>query len=128
MEWSAKALRALEIIVNELRVIEVDFPASYAAVLLFVATQEKFTKTFPTVSEVSDNLGLSRGTGSRIVLSMADRRLGKSRIGDDRPSGSRQSLGLLERFPDGTDLRMIRVRLTPKGKGLMNRLVRAADQ
>lgn len=127
-DWTAGGLRSLEIAINELRVIEADFPASYAAVLLYVAQQEKLKGVLPTITEVSDNLGLSRASGSRIILSMSDRRLGQSRAAEERPAGARQALGLLDRIPDAHDLRVMRVRLTPRGRGLVTRLLKAINQ
>lgn len=123
--YSAEAYRALEVIFNELRVIETDFPASYASVLLHVARAEASGAGHPSVSEIGDTLGLSRPTASRIVLSMSNRRLGRSKPGEERPDGARKSLGLFERLPDPVDLRVTRVRLTPKGKGLVTRLTAA---
>lgn len=117
-----KAILSLSRIINELRIIEPDFPASYAAVLLTVAKHIETHGEEPFVGEVADAVGIYRPSMSRIILSMSDRRLGQRRTGDAPAEGSRKALGLLTRTPDSKDLRMIRVGLTPKGRGLVNRL------
>lgn len=111
-----KAIRSLELMFSELRSIEADFPASYAAILVYVAKRTAAGGELPTLSEVADNVGIARPATSRAVLAMSDRRSRELR------EGSRKALGLLERMQDAQDYRMVRVRLTPKGAGLVNRL------
>jgi DNA-binding MarR family transcriptional regulator len=115
-------LKALGRIMNELRAIEPDFPASYGAVLIYVKKHHETHGEWPSIAEVADNTGMARPNMSRTVQTLGDRRLGKSRIGDERPANARKSLKLVERIHDDRDLRMIRVKLSPKGLALINRM------
>lgn len=117
-----RQLNQLSRIMNELRAIEPDFPASYAAVLLAVAKHIETHSQEPIIAEIADAVGIHKPSMSRIVLSLSDRRLGSSRIADDAEAASRKALGLLTRTPDERDLRMVRVGISQKGKGLLNRL------
>lgn len=117
-----KELRAIENVANELRAIEEDFPASYLAVLTYVAVHERVHKDWPNVADIAEAVGFHRSSVSRIVLTMSDRRKGKNKVGEARPAGGRKALGLLERVPDPVDLRMIRVQVTNKGTSLLRRL------
>jgi DNA-binding MarR family transcriptional regulator len=112
----ATAIRSLELLFSELRAIESDFPASYAATLVYVAKCAE-AGTNPTLSDIADNVGIARPAMSRAVLAMSERR-GRGEV----RAGTRKALGLLERLMDAQDYRMVRVRLTPKGKGLANRM------
>lgn len=117
------ALKKLGRIINELRVIEGELPASYAAVLIYVGRHITEHGEEPRLYEVADNVGIIRPSISRIILAMSERRLGGQRIGEERPAGARKALGLLKRIPDPTDLRMVKVGITPKGTGVLNRMV-----
>lgn len=120
-------LRTAGRIVNELRAVEADLPASYAAVLIYVARHRTEQGEDPNSADISDHTGIARPSMSRILRSMSDARMGKTRVGEERPSGSRQSLRLVEKLHDPVDLRMIRVRLTPKGLALLGRIGDALD-
>jgi DNA-binding MarR family transcriptional regulator len=124
---SANQLRTMGRIVNELRAIEMDLPASYAAVLIYTARHKAERGEDPNSADVSDHTGIARPSMSRILRSMSDARMGKTRVGEERPSGSRQSLKLLEKTHDPVDLRMIRLRLTPKGAALLRRIGDSLD-
>lgn len=115
-------LRALSRIIQEFRVIEPDLPASYAAILIFVAAHRERHGQDPSIKDISDGLGMVRPSVSRATLAMAGRRLGGSKVTEERPEGSRKALGLLERYADDIDLRMMRCTLSDKGRGLINRL------
>lgn len=115
-------LRALSRIIQEFRVIEPDLPASYAAILIFVASYRERRGQDPSIKDISYGLGMVRPSVSRATLAMAGRRLGGSKVTEERPEGSRKALGLLERYADDIDLRMMRCTLSDKGRGLINRL------
>lgn len=117
-----KTLRALQLVTSELRVVELDFPATYFATLIFVALHIEKRGENPSLSDIADGTGLSRPAMSRIVQSMGNRRMGRTQVHEERPANSRPSLGLLERLPDTFDLRVIRAGLTPKGKALLDRI------
>jgi DNA-binding MarR family transcriptional regulator len=115
-------LRAIENVANELRSIEADFPASYLAVLAYVALHERRHKEWPNIADIADAVGVHRPSMSRTILTMSDRRKGKNRVDEKRPAGARKALGLLKRVPDPVDLRMMRVHITEKGRSLLRRL------
>lgn len=115
-------LRAMGLVVNEFRAIEPDFPASYGAIIFYTARHHLERGEWPTITEIADNLGITRPTMSRAIQTLSDRRLGKTKVGEERPSGARKSLGLVERVPDAQDFRVTRVTLTAKGKGLIARV------
>ena len=117
-----RELRAIENVANELRSIEADFPASYLAVLAYVALHERKHKAWPNVADIAEAVGIHRPSMSRTILTMSDRRKGTNKVGEKRPSGARKALGLLERKPDPVDLRMVRVHITEKGRSLLRRL------
>lgn len=119
---SPASIRGLRRIMNELRAIEPDFPASYAAVLLFIAYHVETQGEEPNVADIANNTGIHSPSVSRILLTLSDRRLGRTSLGEKRPAGSRKALGLVSRTPDPVDLRMIRLSLTEKGKGLIARM------
>lgn len=119
---STSSIRSLRRIVNELRAIEPDFPASYAAVLLYIVLHIETRGEEPNVADIANNTGIHSPSVSRILLTLSDRRLGRSALGEKRPAGSRKALGLVSRNPDPVDLRMIRLSLTEKGKGLVSRM------
>jgi DNA-binding MarR family transcriptional regulator len=121
-DTSLQSLRSLELIFNDIRAIESNMPASYMAALVYVAQHERKHGQSPTPSDIADNLGMSRPTMSRIVRSLSNNRLGQNRVGEDRSKGGRKSLHLLERSNDAVDHRMVRVRLSQKGRGLIARL------
>jgi DNA-binding MarR family transcriptional regulator len=124
---STTQLRTLGRIVNELRAIEADLPVSYAAVLVYVARHKAEQGEDPNSADISDHTGIARPSMSRILRSMSNARIGKTRVGEERPKGSRQSLKLVEKLHDPVDLRMIRVRLTAKGEALLSRIGDALD-
>jgi DNA-binding MarR family transcriptional regulator len=105
-----------------MRAVEADLPASYMAVLLYVARHKIEQGADPISADVSAHTGISRPSMSRVIRSLSDQRIGASRVGEERPIGSRQSLKLLEKIDDPVDLRMVRLRLTPKGAALLDRL------
>ena len=115
-------LRSLARIVQEFRVIEPDLPVSYAAIVIYVATHIERHGEDPTVKDISDALGMVRPSVSRATLALAGRRVGGSKVTEERPEGSRKALGLLDRYADDVDLRMMRCTLSDKGRGLINRL------
>lgn len=115
-------LRALTRIVDEFRVIEADLPMSYAAAFLYVAKHEATHGEPPSVTDISNNIGLVRQTISRICQALGDRRQGSRTVDEARTAGSRMALRLLEKSPDPVDLRVTRWGLSAKGKGLLARL------
>ena len=115
-------LRALARIVQEFRVVEQDLPVSYAAIVVYVASHMERHGEDPSVKDISDALGMVRPSVSRATLALAGRRVGGSKVTEERPEGSRKALGLLERYPDDVDLRMMRCTLSDKGRGLIHRL------
>ena len=117
-----KQLRAIESIANELRAIEADFPASYLAVLAYVAHHEATHGEGPNVADIAEAIGIHRSSMSRTVLAMSDRRKGTQKVGEARAKGGRKAMGLLERRPDPVDLRMVRVHITNKGSSLLRRI------
>lgn len=120
-------IRCLSRVVTHIRAIEADLPASYMAVLLYVARHKIEHGEDPISADVSAHTGISRPSMSRIIRSLSDQRIGASRVGEERPKGSRESLKLLEKIADPVDLRMVRLRLTPKGAALLDRLGDALD-
>lgn len=118
----AQQLRALSRIMQEFRVIEPDLPASYASVILFVATYQEENGEDPSVGQISSNLGMTRPSASRAAAALSDRRLGGTRATKSAPREGKQALGVLERYKDATDGRKMRCRFTQKGKGLIARL------
>jgi DNA-binding MarR family transcriptional regulator len=118
-----KSLRLLQRLSDEWRVMESDMPMSYVVAFYAVANLEATQDRLPNVQDVSHAIGISGPGVSRILLNLSDRRSSNRRVGDPVPSGARKSLGLVERMPDPDDLRMVRYRLTTKGRGLLNRLL-----
>lgn len=116
------SLKTLARIIQEFRVIEPDLPVSYAAIVIFVAQHRARHDEDPSVKDISDHLGMVRPSVSRATLALSGRRLGGSKATEERPEGSRKALGLLERYADDIDLRMMRCTLSDKGRGLINRL------
>ena len=116
------SLKTLARIVQEFRVIEPDLPVSYAAIVIFVAQYRARHDEDPTVKDISAHLGMVRPSVSRATLALSGRRLGGSKATEERPEGSRKALGLLERYSDDVDLRMMRCTLSDKGRGLIHRL------
>lgn len=121
--FETEALRTLSRIIQEFRVIEPDLPVSYAAIVIFVAQHRARHDEDPTVKDISDHLGMIRPSVSRATLALSGRRLGGSKATEERPEGSRKALGLLDRYADDVDLRMMRCTLSDKGRALVNRLV-----
>jgi DNA-binding MarR family transcriptional regulator len=120
--YTTQQLRALGRLVNELRAIESDLPASYAAVLVYIARHKAEQGEDPNSADISDHTGIARPSMSRILRSMSDQRIGKTRVGEERPEGSRKSLKLIVKRHDDVDFRMIRLSLTPKGTALLTRM------
>lgn len=116
-------LRALIRITDEFRVVEADLPMSYAAVFLYVAQHEATHGEPPSVTDISNNVGLVRQTVSRICQALGDRRMGSRTADEAKAAGSRMALRLLEKTPDPVDLRVTRWGLSSKGKGLLARLL-----
>lgn len=122
--YTPEDIRALARLANEFRAVEADLPVSYIAVLAYIARHELEKGEPPNSTEVAAHTGIARPSLSRIIRSLSDSRLGSTRVGEDRPDGSRPSLKLVDRQDDPVDHRMIRLRLTAKGRSL---LTRAAD-
>ena len=116
-------VRRVQRLLDELRVVESDLPISYAVAFVAAYSLGEELGHMPNVQGVCHATGLTRPTMSRILLSLGDRRQANRRLGSAPPEGARKSLGLLERHQDDEDLRMVRYSLTPKGMGLMRRLV-----
>lgn len=123
MNVSRSKLQTLGRIVQEFRVLEPDLPANYAAVILYVAKAVEAGREDPSIGDISNSLGMVRPSVSRAVMALSTGRQGATRRGDERPAGARKSLGVLERYTDDVDLRMTRVRLSQKGRGLIQRLL-----
>lgn len=117
------ALRTVSRILQEFRVIEPDMPASYAAIVLFVAKFIEDNREDPSIGDISNGLGMTRPSVSRAALALSSRRLGGSRATEERPAGGRKALGLLEREADVRDLRLTRCRLSAKGSALISRII-----
>lgn len=113
---------AIARIANEFRAIEEDLPVSYVAVLAYVARHELAKGEGPNQSEVSNMTGIAKPGMSRIVKALSSERMGATPAGEKRPPGSRPSLKLVDRHTDPTDSRMVRLRLTPKGRALLGRV------
>lgn len=122
MNVSRSKLQTLGRIVQEFRVLEPDLPANYAAVIIYVAKSVDAGED-PSIGDISNSLGMVRPSVSRAVMALSTGRQGATRRGDERPAGARKSLGVLERYTDDVDLRMTRVRLSQKGRGLIQRLL-----
>lgn len=120
--YEREDLRTLSRIVNEFRVIEADFPASYMSVLAYIARHELEHGEYPRSADVSDHTGIARPSMSRILRALSDSRLGAKRAGEDRPRGATPALKLIERLPDSHDGRVVRLRVTEKGRSLLTRL------
>lgn len=116
------ALRALGSLITEMRVIESDFPASYAAALIYIARHRTERDEWPSQKEVAANVGISTASISRAMQALGDRRVGRSRVSEERPANARKALKLVEQVPDEFDLRKMRVKLTDKGWGLLSRM------
>ena len=119
---AGKNLRALTRIVNEFRTVESDLAMSYAAVFLYVARHEQENRDAPSISDISDNIGLVSPTVSRSCKALGDQRVGAGRVGETKSAGSRMALKLFEKVPDPEDLRVTRWKLSAKGRGLLARL------
>lgn len=109
-------------IANEFRVVEEDFPVSYMAVLAYIARHELSKGELPNQSDVCNMTGIGKPGMSRIVRALSSDRMGSTQVGEERPPGSRPSLKLVERLTDPEDTRMVRLRLTPKGRALLGRV------
>ena len=120
--YTPRDLRAISRIADEFRVIEADFPVSYISVLCYIARHEAERAEAPCISDIAHHTGVSRPSLSRVIRSLADSRTGQTRVGEQRPEGSRVSLKLVSREHDPVDHRMVRVRLTPKGRSLLQRV------
>jgi len=121
MPSNTKNLRTLIRVVREFRVIDNDMPVSYAAILLFIAKHERDHSEPPAIGDISDALGIARPAMSRATQALSTRSLGHNPAPDPN-AVKRKSLGVIERFPDIHDLRMVRCRLNDKGKALVHRL------
>jgi DNA-binding MarR family transcriptional regulator len=119
----ASPIRTLGLVLQEFRIIEPDLPASYAAIIVYVARFEAERGESPSVGDISNGLGMARPAVSRATLALSSRRLGGNNAREDRPEGARKALGILERAPDDIDLRMMRCTLTAKGRALLVRLI-----
>ena len=120
--YTTQDLRIIGRVVNEFRIIESDLPASYMVVLVYIARHEAERGEYPNSADIADHTGIARPSMSRILRALGDQRMGKTPIGEERPDGSRPSLRLIEKMPDPVDLRMIRLRLTQKGRSLLTRV------
>lgn len=122
------ALTALRRVVDEFRVMEADFPASYMAVFLHIAEAEAANREHPTNTDISESVGIPTYSISRVLLSLSERRLGRNAVGEKRPQGARKALGLIERRPDPIDMRKVRWALSEKGRGLSQRISERMEQ
>jgi DNA-binding MarR family transcriptional regulator len=105
----AEKVEALIRVIDIFREYDTTFPASYIAAFLLVAM-----KPGKGSSEYARDLGLAQAVTSRLMLEIGQ----KSRTGEE-------GLGLLDSSPDGQDLRVRRVFLTNKGRGLLRRVLAA---
>jgi DNA-binding MarR family transcriptional regulator len=103
----AEKVEALIRVIDIFREYDTAFPASYIAAFLLVAMNPGKGS-----SEYARDLGLAQAVTSRLMLEIGQ----KSRTGEE-------GLGLLDSSPDGQDLRVRRVFLTNKGRGLLRRVL-----
>lgn len=125
--YTSSHIRAIGRIANEFRIIEPDFPASYMLVLAYIARHEMEHGEYPNSADVADHVGIARPSMSRILRALSDQRLGARRPTDEKPVGARPSLRLIEKLDDPMDMRMVRLRLTPKGRSLLTRIADILD-
>lgn len=125
--YTTSHVRAIGRIANEFRIIETDFPASYMLVLAYIARHEIERGEYPNSADIADHVGIARPSMSRRMRALGDQRLGARRATDEKPEGARPSLRLVEKMPDPVDLRMVRLRLTPKGRSLLTRIADILD-
>ena len=74
-----------------------------------------------TPNELANRMGKTRGLASRQLLDLGIKRRQQTGGKED---GDPNGFGLVEPFPDLSDLRLRRYRCTPKGYGLARRLAR----
>jgi DNA-binding MarR family transcriptional regulator len=108
-------------VVQEFRVIDNDLPVSYASIFLYIAQHQQLNGEDPSVASISNALGIAQPAMSRATQALSDRKLGNNPSPDVK-APRRRSLGLIERRQDDVDLRMMRCRLSDKGKALLHRL------
>jgi DNA-binding MarR family transcriptional regulator len=89
---------------EKLRELNPHMPSSTALIFLYVAS-----KPGVQVRELEDLTGMTNSATSRHVLVLTER-------GD--VARNQPGLGLVDQFPDMDDLRIKRLRLTPKGEAL----------
>ena len=121
MPQKAQNLRTLMRVVQEFRVIDNDLPVSYASIFLYIAQHQRLNGEDPSVASISNALGIAQPAMSRATQALSDRKLGNNPSPDVK-APRRRSLGLIERRQDDVDLRMMRCRLSDKGKALLHRL------
>jgi DNA-binding MarR family transcriptional regulator len=121
MPQKAQNLRTLMRVVQEFRVIDNDLPVSYASIFLYIAQHRRLNGEDPSVASISNALGIAQPAMSRATQALSDRKLGNNPAPDVK-APRRRSLGLIERRQDDVDLRMMRCRLSDKGKALLHRL------
>ena len=120
--FTPRDILAIARIANEFRAVEEDLPVSYVAVLAYIARHELERHEPPNATDVSNSTGIGRPGMSRIIRALSDTRLGSTPVGEERPANSRPSLKLVERHNDPVDHRMVRLKLTPKGRALLGRV------
>lgn len=94
-------------VIDIFREFDTAFPSSYIAAFLLVALKPGKGGT-----DYARELGLAQAVTSRLLLEIGP----KTRNGDE-------GLGLVDSSPDGKDLRIRRLFLTPKGKALLRRIM-----
>jgi DNA-binding MarR family transcriptional regulator len=114
-------LRTLARIVQEFRVVDNELPVSYASIILQIAKHERERGEDPTIGDISDALGMARPSMSRATQALSTRTLGNNPKPDPK-APKRRALGIIERYPDERDLRVMRCALTEKGRALVHRL------
>lgn len=109
----AKETQVLERAVDWL---EPDVPISYLRILLYIAAHEKTRNEAPAIVDIVNASRTHKNTISRIIGALSDRRVGGQPVRELGKEGRRLAFGLVERMPDPIDRRIVRVRLSEKGR------------
>lgn len=98
--------------------MEKSMPVTYARVLMECAIWKLSCGDWPSMKTIEERCGMSQSAFSRAVGALSDRRQNEKK---NRP-GNQPPLGLLERFPDPSDKRAMRLRITDKGQEFLESL------
>lgn len=108
MDEKPRSLGRAILTLEKIREFNPHMPSATALVFMYIAAKPGIQ-----VRELEDLTGLTNSATSRHVLVLTER-------GD--VARNQEGLGLVEQYPDPFDLRIKRLRLTPKGGALADKL------